>query len=451
MTWGYAWIVAVALAVFLVGGCAFYNHAFPVSPPARPGYDLHVVQVDDFGSFWEADKAREAIAAVEAQSLSLTSNTFVVVFIHGWHHNAAPDDDNLTQFSAWLDQLSKQLAQPARRGARAELTGSADFKLIGIYIGWRGRSLPGFLDYATMWWRKSAAERVGDGDVSEFLERLQRIYLRANAYERYRQNPGHTPLTGLVTVGHSFGGQVLLKAVSHALEAELVMRAPRMTDTASPPGSSGDRTPERVAIDSFGDLNVLLNPATEAYQFARIDVLYRQLKYPFVQTPQLVVFSADNDVPRRFFFPIARGITRPFRPSFRDSYQGALWGRALGEFAEQQTHELRLAQSEANSLSDGDFEGDGRLKIAKYDFTSATVFAGIKLTRLEKAAVIENSPVAVVYTHDGIIDGHNGIFQPPFLEFLTGYIAFIEAKRAMLRYQQFEERRVFEERRAPRQ
>ena len=434
--------LAVALLALLLGGCSLYNHAFVTDAPQHAGYELRVVQLDDFGTFWEPERAREAIGTVEALSQSMEFSTFVVVFIHGWHHDAAPDDGNLQDFGRWLGKLSAQLSQPGRGAARQQLTGSPEFKLIGIYVGWRGRSLPGFLDYATMWWRKSAAERVGDGDLSEFLERLQRIYLRANAYLRYAQAPGRTPLTGLVTVGHSFGGQALLKAVGRSLEADLVQRAPCLSDASRQPGLPADPAAERVVIDSFGDLNVLLNPATEAYQFARIDGLYRQLAFPSAQAPQLVVFSADNDVPRRFFFPIARAITRPFRPPFRDTYQQQLWGLALGEFDGQKTHELRLAPSEPDSLADADFSGERRQKLAGYDFTAPTVFAGIRLAPLAGVPVVENSPVAVVYTHERIIDGHNGIFQSQFLDFLTGYVAFIEGKRGVLRYQRFEAQRL---------
>jgi hypothetical protein len=289
-----------------------------------------------------------------------------------------------------------------------------------------------------MWWRKGAAERVGDGDVAEFLERLQRIYLRANAFKRYQQNPGKTPFMGLVTIGHSFGAQVVLKSVCRALEGELVERAPRQTDAVTVPSAPENPVPERVPIDSFGDLNILLNPALEAYQYARIDGLYRQLSYPSTQTPQLVVFSADNDVPRQLFFPIARGITRPFRPSFRNPYQGALWGKALGELPNQQTHELRLATGEPDSLTDADYSVDRRHRIAEHDFTAATVFAGIRLGPLPSPQVIPNSPVAVVVTHDKIIDGHDGIFLPGFKKFLAPYIAFIEGKRAVLQFERFQ-------------
>jgi hypothetical protein len=242
---------------------------------------------------------------------------------------------------------------------------------------------------------------------------------------------------GLITVGHSFGGQAVLRAVARPLEEQLAMRAPQLANTASLPEKSEKPVPEQVVIDAFGDINVLLNPATEAYQYSRIDSLYRQLEYPPQQAPQLLVFSAENDVPRKFYFPIARALTRPFRPAFRKD-QGALWGTALGELAAQRTHELRLARAGQGSLSDKDFAPADRQKIAAFDFTSETAFSAVKLRRLPDAPVIRNSPVAVVYTHDGIIEGHTGIFKPVFVDFLAEYAAFIQAKRALLRVQRYE-------------
>jgi hypothetical protein len=432
--------ILICVALFL-GGCSLYNHPYSTakSSVTSPAFDLHIVQADDFGSFWDSREAGNVIAAVENEANS--TNAFVMVFVHGWHHNSDPTDDNLLDFKESLGQLAAQFSQPLRRATRQELTGTPDIKIIGIYIGWRGRSLPGVLDYLTMWWRKDAAERVGDGDVAEFLERLQRIYLRANAFKRYEQNYGKTPFMGLVTIGHSFGGQVVLKSVSHAFESDLTKRASCLTDAVTLPSAPQNPEPERIAIDSFGDLNILLNPALEAYQFARIDGLYRQLSYPTTQSPQLVVFSADNDWARKTFFSIARAITRPFRPAFRNPYQGALWGKALGELPSQQTHDLRIATGEADALTDQDYSVESRHKIAEYDFTDETVFSGVKLSRMPSTHIKANSPVAVVVTHDKIIDGHNGIFEPRFKEFLAPYIAYIEGKRVVLRYERFKEQK----------
>jgi hypothetical protein len=433
------WFLAYLVITVSASGCSFYHHSFPPQPTHEKSYDLHVVQVDDFGSLWHVDAAQETLAAVDDSRRK--TNTLVVVFIHGWHHNAQADDPNLLDFKDALTKLSDLLDGPERRERRQHLTGDPTVRVVGIYIGWRGRSLPGLLDYVTLWWRKAAAERVGSGDVSEFLERLQRIYLRANAVSPANPDAIHKRM-GLVTLGHSFGGQVLLQSVARYLEYELALRAPCVADGVAPPGNVV-RARVEVAIDGFGDLNILLNPATEAYQFGRIDALYRQLEYPLQQTPQLVVFSADNDSARQFLFPASRWVARPFRPGFRTAYQDSLWGAALGELKSQHTHTLIVAKSEADSLRESDYGEEGGRKIAGHDFTATTVFNGIKMSPLPANPVggprIPNSPVAVVSTHEKIIDGHNGIFKPDFRNFLASYIAFVEGKRLIVKQQRRDE------------
>ena len=48
-------------------------------------------------------------------------------------------------------------------------------KIVGVYIGWRGRSIDlSGLDNITYWDRKAVAEQVGKGGVTELLLRLER-------------------------------------------------------------------------------------------------------------------------------------------------------------------------------------------------------------------------------------------------------------------------------------
>jgi hypothetical protein len=440
------WLIcALGLLVLVLSSCSLYNHPYPAGAVSSEKFELHIVQVDDFGTLWDRKPAIDAINAVKESSRS--TNTLVVVFIHGWHHNADDDDSNLQDSQAALAALSDELNAPSRRQLREQLTGTSNLKIIGIYVGWRGRSLPGFLDYGTAWWRKAAAERVGDGDVSELLERLQREYLRANAVDKTHPVQVRKPFTGLVSIGHSFGGQVLFKSVVKEIEFPLIERTSGFADVLSPL-APGQASQEVVPIDSLGDLNILLNPALEAYQFSRIDALYRQVIYPSSQTPQLVVFSADNDWARQWFFPIERGLTRSFRPGFRsdnDNYQGMLWGHALGEVESQQTHVLTRNPTAPDSLVDGDYTSDPA-KIASFDFTGETAFGHVVLSRYQPenpdAHPVPNSPVVVVQTKDKIIDGHNGIFGADFREFLVKYVAFIEGKRLILRYENLKTERA---------
>jgi len=145
---------------------------------------------------------------------------------------------------------------PVYTQARAALFHHADANIVGVYMGWHGRSLPSFLDYLTFWDRKGAAQRVGTGDVVELLSRLNAIWNDANSGGHY---------TGLVTIGHSFGGHVTLSAVSSILRNRIVAATPQ-------PG------PAEV-ISGFGDLVVLVNPAAEAALFDAISIQTRDVAY----------------------------------------------------------------------------------------------------------------------------------------------------------------------------
>ena len=111
-----------------------YGHKpfFPEPPPNKP-YSSFVVELNDYGTFWSRDKAQDALNEVDRQSKE--TNTIVVLYVHGWHHNAAPDNSNLAAFHKSLEELKDKLDKKPYEDARLELTGKADVKVIGIYLG----------------------------------------------------------------------------------------------------------------------------------------------------------------------------------------------------------------------------------------------------------------------------------------------------------------------------
>ncbi len=242
---------------------------------------------------------------------------------------------------------------------------------------------------------------------------------------------------------------MLLRSIQKSLEYSLIERSTEMTDSLNPEyKSNADRNPVRESIDSFGDLNILLNPALEAYQFAQIDALYRQLQFPSTQTPQLVVFSASNDLARKIAFPLSRAVLAPFDPPTRadgDRYQSALFRDALGDLDRQRTHNLALVSPNAlDSLLEIDLNNNVP-KVLNFDFTEDLVFSGVQLTRNRDGKPWNTyptpySPIVVIQTTDDLIQGHSGIFEiQKFDNFLAGYITFIEAKRILLRKQKFDD------------
>ena len=100
----------------------------------------------------------------------------IVVYVHGWKHNAADTDDNLRTFrlllaDAALDEQAKQkeFGLPAHR-------------VVGVYVAWRGRSvaLPEPFISFTFWDRKSTAQHVAEGESRVLFSRLRGFYERQN-------------------------------------------------------------------------------------------------------------------------------------------------------------------------------------------------------------------------------------------------------------------------------
>jgi hypothetical protein len=453
--------LAIAAAC-LLAGCAGYRHdpyrLDDKSPVSEERFDLYFVEADDEGWFWESDQAGKPGQATKALDAVKDSanvrNTFVLLFVHGWHHSAECCDSNVESFKETLKRLHVELTKEDYREARKEKS-AADFKLIGIYLGWRGRSLPGPLDYFTFWGRKSAAERVGETDVREFIARLNRIYLDHDSREHF---------LGLISIGHSFGAQVLVRAMTSTLEQELVQLNPS-------PGYLRQRVPAASGVDEvgllgIGDLVILLNPATEAAAYHRLHLLSMGLRYRVAQTPVLITFSAENDKARQKLFTIGRVLGEFFtgKAPKADLAERETERKALGidgEYVKHVTHRIqphdpnaRLVEenierdaedycqmggkcvaewrkwADASALQQADdtiTAGDERL--STFDFSSDLRLGNVDLKRGPGA--IERQPLIVATASKAIIDDHSGVFTDPFLQFLIPYIALIESKIAM--------------------
>ncbi len=414
----------VALSCLLASACGYAHENFDQAGSAFIHPNDFVIQVDDYGSFWDPEIPARALAAI-AQS-ARTTNTIVLVAVHGWHHDASADDEAAVGFARTLEAIRNKLDDNAGgtpgvyRSSRRLLTGTGDVNLFGIYVGWRGRSLPTVLNYLTFWDRKAASERVGDGDLREFLLRLNGIY-RAS----YRNRKPSSPYVGLASIGHSFGAQVLFKAISSAMEEELI--------EATTPGP-GPRAPRRALarpLDGFGDIVVLLNPALEAFQFERIRELDAQLAYDRRQPPLLLVLSVDADLSRRWFFPVGQWVASIFRAPMRERQAGG-WSHALGEYEPQRTHTISVLPEQEGStathyISDAP---DRPCDIVNFDLSDRPTIGRV---RLEPIAGRHDpySPFLVAYGGKELMRGHSGVFDQELRNFINDYVGVTRGKRLL--------------------
>ena len=415
-------VVGAIAVVGLLASCTLYHKNFPQkNSPFDPDSDF-VIQIDDYGSFWDPEVPARALKKIAAESSR--TNTIVMLFIHGWHHNAAVNDDNAKDFARTLCTIRRKLddnedGKPGvYRQSRLNLTGIGDVKVIGIYVGWRGKSLPMPFDYFTFWGRKAAAERVGDGDLREFLLRLNHIYSERNAT---RPDSSNRPFMGMISFGHSFGGQVLFRAVASTFEREL---------TAATAQSGGTRKIRlQRPLSGFGDMTVLINPALEAFQYERIHRLSKQLEYDRDQAPLLLVLSSETDFARKIFFPLGRTLDAMFRAPFRGD-QRAQWTEALGEYEPQRTHRIDILEGPALKFDPNAYRNN-RCGIVNFDLTDMPAMSGVRLSPTSTHAD-KFHPFIVAYASGDVVIKHSGIFEERLRNFLNDYIAIAEGKRILL-------------------
>ncbi|MDN2671058.1 hypothetical protein OX459_06560 [Janthinobacterium sp. SUN026] len=372
-----------------------------------------VIQVDDDGRFWDKEGAERALDVIRYSAKS--KNTIVVVFVHGWHHNADPDDTNAFDFSrslaktrAVLNDAPLGVAGPYTR-SRMNLTSSGDVNVIGVYVGWRGRSLPMPLSFCTFWGRKRAAERVGQGDLHHFLLALNGLYRDRGEARRESEN---TPFMGLLAFGHSFGGQVVFKAVAETIEKELA------ADKAGP-------------LQGFGDLTVLVNPALEAAQYENIHQMASRRSYDKAQAPVMLVISSQGDWARKWAFPIGRalGSTINGKP---DDDRWPLWGKALGEYGPQRTHVMSVKLDEPvveQNFDPAEYE-HSPCKVAQRDLSAEKKYGNVDFRPIEPHRPY--NPFIVAYTDNNLVIGHSGIFENSLRSFINDFVALTQGKRMIV-------------------
>ncbi|MDB6062754.1 MAG: esterase/lipase/thioesterase family active site protein [Verrucomicrobiaceae bacterium] len=376
-------------------------------------YLLGFVEFDDQGQLWDR---RQMAAVVDTLSEKAAGNDLlIVVFAHGWQHNAAPGDGNIETFRKVLAKLSedeKYISQLSGKPART---------VAGVYLGWRGESISiPLLNNLTFWDRKNTAEKVGHGAVTEVFSRLEQLKRDKESTDSGKNS------VRMVSVGHSFGGLVLHTALSQML-------ANRFVRTTGPDGIQAD-------VDKFGDLVVLINPAFQAQLFSTLsDMSAERGTYFNSQMPVMAVLTSEADYATRYAFPAGRWVSTLFEKT-RDTTR---WNAAtktqetisesetnvdaVGHFAPYRTHKLYPAPTvnadKAASLNSSESIGSALSAAAAWEDDkpgSKIQFTGVTLER-ENSSVGRN-PYLVISVDRKLIRDHNDIDDPRVVEFIKQLI-----------------------------
>lgn len=254
-------------------------------------YAVAVVEFDDQGEPWDLRQLDAAVDAIRRFNTGSEHGIILHQFIHGWKSNASRDPDS-GQRLAWFGEQVAGLAEYSETAA--DRSGESPRPVVGLFIGWRGRtySLPILID-ASFWNRRVAAHRVASFRLTEVLQRTLRTA---------RENPD----SKCFLLGHSMGGLILEKTVGPLIVAEVLSVS--QTGESRPVGY---------------DLVVSVNPSTEAlFTKQLIDVLKRKSVSLVLEDdvgnrrpasgPLLVSFTSEGDGVTGWMVPLAMTVNSVF-------------------------------------------------------------------------------------------------------------------------------------------
>jgi pimeloyl-ACP methyl ester carboxylesterase len=291
-----------------VSGCYNQQFQYKVPVPATPAPNtkesaqasVGVIEFDDMGELWtrcnlttgdrqecQLKETTDWIAEQRQAATHAGSTSVVIVFVHGWNHNAKSTDANLVSFRQLMQTLQDKRDQLV--GDCAEHRASGQFychpgsppvpvRYIGVYVGWRGRALAGNANYLTPFDRESSGKRVASVSATEVVFRLR---------EEAKKTISHgAPEGKFVLIGHSFGGLVVERTVAQALTAAIVLDSSTKATCSSTAGG----------YEPFADLITLINPAIEALETQQLIDMMKRSRFETCPV-------TDPDNPSRHFRP----------------------------------------------------------------------------------------------------------------------------------------------------
>ena len=274
---------------------------------------LAFIELDDMGELFdkvELDTALSLIRQANSQARSEVGDVdpIVLTFVHGWKNNASLTNENVKGFSVALQEVYRRFGKTHH--------------VIGIYIGWRGDLVRGYLPVTRQFSyfnREATAIRVPGATLSSALTQI--------ASRTHENNKALA-----IFIGHSFGGLLLERALSEATASQIAEATAKSQEALSMQVESDanrSNLAAELAVDSRADLVIFINPAGAAIEAKQmLDFLtYNRYRYQpggDLDRPLFVSLTSTADMATKLALPIGHGL--PFlgfkmNGSFRDLNQ----------------------------------------------------------------------------------------------------------------------------------
>jgi hypothetical protein len=401
----------LALLILLPGllGCTANKMYRPVSVQQEADYTLAFVEFDDQGEMWDPTQAASAVKVIDRLNQS-EEGCIVITYIHGWQHNASEKSEN--KKSGNVHDFKDFLSMVATAQRAQETIGERP--VVGIYLGWRGKSgsIPG-LNALTFYERSGAARRISGTSSTEVIYRL------------ISATKAH-PKSKILLMGHSFGGQILERAVTQAMVGELLDRSATLAEGLA------------------ADLVLLINPASKSIQAKQFVEMLDRSRLELYRTdrtgkrhrvPLVVSITSSADLATRWAFPggtwvsaIGKNFHRyPDDACLQFGRQKSFYVRTPGHNKALISHELTARPlaageqpAELGSIRDGMIDAEFDAVSGRHVFSYNGSENRFTLRPLSGAT--NDSPYWIMGVPKQLIPGHSGFFTEDTLRLIGAII-----------------------------
>jgi len=274
--------------------------------PNQQSIDLAHIEFNDNGTFAKAGQLDNAVDCI-TQARKNPNGAVVVLFVHGWHHNAAwtpSKNDGDEHFASFRRILMSLALREAERYSGGVESGR---RVVGVYLGWNGDPQSGFFGfiakyvstYPAFFERYKVAETIAAG--TDIRETVRRVIAETKT--------GSGPDSPLALIGHSMGAMILEMSLEALVRQDQSIGASRSTSSESCVHVERNGQP---AV--FPDLVLLLNSAADADTSRSLITLLDQKRIRKVGTcdgrtfhaPLIIAATSLGDTATRDWFRRAK-------------------------------------------------------------------------------------------------------------------------------------------------
>ena len=373
-------------------------------------YDLAFVEFSERGNVFSRENFNKVLSHIKSEEKN--SGVMLVVYAHGWKHNAGGKTGDVKKFRKALVSLSKVSKQVSPR------------KVIGLYIGWRGESLRlPLIDFFTYWGRKNVARQVGTGGVSELLIRLNKI----------TKNKTGSIKNVFVISGHSFGGALILSAMKDILIYHTLNTKKVPSNTCKLPTVNFTRHCRAGCYkgEAFSDSTILINPAIEANELLQIKEIVSEKRCYSREQPKLLHIlssKADNATGVAFLVGQKIGVSVLTAEATleRKVHDGDPDTNGVDSYKK-----ITISEKELDIITIGNYP---KFRTGIYINNKYIACRG-KGECIKEGSDLSNfpvspfEPVSIIYTDENFIKNHNDISNPKVLAYITSAVIENQDKR----------------------